>query len=127
MLSNDYSIQTRDLRDSWAKKINDLPVELHGAVPNQSSIRSAAIIHNVVSDDQAIPTGANDILLTEQRIVLYLDGVDIPARQDFCTLNKKPRNSPVEDHALTFRAAVCDGFRCNLPFLLAEKEVGTSQ
>lgn len=108
LMTNDWSL-TRDIRDDWAKKITDLPIELHGTIKNQRPENTASMIQNVFLDDRGMPVNSGDILSTKQRIVLYVDQVDLPVRQDFCSLTKKTRSPQIADQALTLRGAVCDG------------------
>lgn len=105
------SLQSRDLRDDWAKRITVLPIELHGEFSDEEFRRTASVIHNVASDTETMSDETKKALSAQQRMVLYMGEVSIPVRQDFCSLNKSFRNFSVKDSGLTLRAAVCDGQR----------------
>jgi|GEM_PF-3508845 len=105
-IPGEFSTQD-DSRNGWSNKIADLPIELHGALPDESSITTAALLPHVAGESAANGLG----LAATQRVVLYIDGLEVPERADFCAVSKRYRSAPRKDNTMALRAALCDGPR----------------
>lgn len=114
-----------DSVNQWSKKIGSLPIELHGALPGQSSAATATLVPRAVVGADATLIQQNGIgLLASQRVVFYINEEEVPERSDYCALNKNYKKVPVEKNSVTLRAALCDGPRI---VAYARKSVGSSE
>ena len=104
-------MEHRDKSDAWRSKAGALPIELHGTLPGQSHMSTAAMISNVLED---APSDSNDLDVgpfAMQRVVLYINEDRVPIRADFCAAKKAYRVAENKRHKLTLSAAMCDGPR----------------
>lgn len=96
----------RNVRDEWAKKIDNLPIELHGKLPSNSALNAM----NVIPDDVAAAADERDMINSKkQRLVFYVGAESVPERQDFCVPDKRLRALSDANQAEMLRGAVCDG------------------
>jgi hypothetical protein len=105
-LGGEFSV-IDDSERQWSKRVEQLPVELHGAWPGASAAETAALVPRANSADNA---DANDANAAQQRVVVYVSGTQVPQRADFCAINKSYR-AVANDRQVTLRAALCDGPR----------------
>jgi len=103
-----YELAT-DNRHDWPYKIDTLPIEVHGALPNESSGSTASEIPFA----RPAPALADKAEPARQRVVLYVDdGADRPTRTEFCSAKKTVATSTSKPGKyVTLRAALCDGQR----------------
>src|SRR4030088_2862574 len=100
-----------DSPDDWAQRIQSLPVEVHGALPGETATQTIAAIHHGTADLADTEFGKSGLsLYAVPRVVLYIGGSEVPARDQYCTLEPSA-NRPVATpkNALILRSELCDG------------------
>lgn len=90
-----------DSARQWSQHIAQLPIELHGTWPGADAAQTAAMIPR---------SAAAPDIAARQRVVVYIDGTEVPQRADFCAVGKSLRPVP-NTQKVTLRAALCDGPR----------------
>jgi hypothetical protein len=102
-----------DHPDAWVTRVRDLPVEVHGTVPGETNAQTAAAIdHGVTPQAQADfqHTGLN--LQALPRVVVYVGGTSVPARDQYCALEPASnRLVTVPPNGTLIRSELCDGPR----------------
>src|ERR1700724_3821204 len=70
-----------DRPDDWARRIHSLPVEVHGALPGESAAQTiAAIDHGTANLADAEFGNTGRSLYAVPRVVVYIGGAEVPAR-----------------------------------------------
>jgi hypothetical protein len=102
-----------DRRDDWAQRIHSLPVEVHGALPGETATQTiAAIDHGTanLADTDVGKSGSS--LYAVPHVVVYIGGAEVPARDQYCTLEPSTNRSvATPKNALILRSELCDGPR----------------
>jgi hypothetical protein len=105
-----------DRRDDWAQRIHSLPVEVHGALPGETTTPTiaaiAAIDHGAanLADTEVGKSGPS--LYAVPHVVVYIGGAEAPARDQYCTLEPSAdRSVATPKNALILRSELCDGPR----------------
>src|SRR5579863_4999995 len=74
-----------DQPDEWAGRIQSVPVDLHGVIPQQTEAQTVAAIDHGVDgkpDTKFERTGLG--LDSVPRVVVYIGGGAVPARDRYC-------------------------------------------
>lgn len=102
-----------DQPDTWAGKIQSVPVDVHGVIPKQTEAQTlAAIDQGVVGQRDAEYKHTGLGLDSVPRVVVYIGGSDLPARDQYCALSPAViRGTSVPDDGLVVRSELCDGPR----------------
>jgi hypothetical protein len=78
---------SEDHPDVWATRVRELPVEVHGTIPGETSAQTiAAIDHGVAEQAQADFQHTGLSLEAMPRVVVYVGGTSVPARDQYCAL-----------------------------------------
>ncbi len=94
--------------DRWAAVVNDLPVELHGRVPDYSGQQLAALFPKTVNAEYA-SLGPVQLDTAAQRIVLYINERNLPPNADLCRRIANPEPDMQPGGLARVTAALCDG------------------
>jgi hypothetical protein len=102
-----------DHPDVWATRVRELPVEVHGTVPGETSAQTvAAIDHGVAEQAQADFQHTGVSLRAMPRVVVYVSGTSVPARDRYCALEPgRNRSVTVPRNGTLIRSELCDGPR----------------
>jgi hypothetical protein len=102
-----------DHPDVWATRIRELPVEVHGTVPGETSAQTiAAIDHGVAEQPQGDFQHTGLSLDAMPRVVVYVGGTSVPARDQYCALEPgRNRSVTVPRNGTLIRSELCDGPR----------------
>jgi hypothetical protein len=102
-----------DPPDAWATRVRELPVEVHGTIPGETSAQTTAAIDHGVTEqaqDDFRHTGLS--LEAMPRVVVYVGGTSVPARDQYCTLQPgQNRSVTVPPNETLIRSELCDGPR----------------
>ena len=102
-----------DHPDVWATRVRELPVEVHGTVPGETSAQTvAAIDQGVAEQAQADFQHTGVSLRAMPRVVVYVGGTSVPARDQYCALEPgRNRSVTVPRNGTLIRSELCDGPR----------------
>ena len=102
-----------DQPDEWAGRIQSVPVDVHGVIPEQTEAQTvAAIDHGVAGKPDAKFEHTGLGLDSVPRVVVYIGGDAVPARDRYCALGSAAnRATSVPSNGLVLRAELCDGPR----------------
>jgi hypothetical protein len=102
-----------DHPDDWAERMSSLPVEVHGAVPGETSARTIAAIDHGTAKQASDEFGSSGLSLDAlPRVVVYIGGSTAPARDQYCSLDPDTNRSvAAPTNALILRSELCDGPR----------------
>ena len=96
---------------AWASRIQSLPVDVHGAIPGQTSAQTMAAM-GVTGRVGAAFQNNGVSLYAMPRVVVYVGDSSVPARDQYCEL--KPTLNPaafIPKSGVVVRSALCDGPR----------------
>jgi hypothetical protein len=102
-----------DHSNDWAQRIRSLPVEVHGALPGETATQTIAAIDHGTTNQADSEYGKSGLsLYSMPRVVVYIGGDEVPARDQYCALEPSPNRSvPTPKNALILRSELCDGPR----------------
>jgi hypothetical protein len=102
-----------DHPDDWAERMSSLPVQVHGAVPGETSAQTIAAIDHGTANQASAEFGSNGLSLDAlPRVVVYIGGTTAPARDQYCSLDPDTiRSVAAPTNALILRSELCDGPR----------------
>jgi hypothetical protein len=102
-----------DHPDDWAQRIHSLPVEIHAALPSATATQTIAAIDHGTTNQADSEFGNSGLsLYAVPRVVVYIGGSEVPARDQYCTLEPRANRSVVTPkNALILRSELCDGPR----------------
>jgi hypothetical protein len=102
-----------DHSDDWAQRMHSLPVEVHGALPGETAAHTIAAIDHGTANPADTEFGKSGLsLYAMPRVVVYIGGDEVPARDQYCTLEPSTNRSvPTPKNALILRSELCDGPR----------------
>jgi hypothetical protein len=102
-----------DHPDVWATRVRQLPVEVHGTIPGETSAQTiAAIDHGVAEQAQVGFQHTGLSLQAMPRVVVYVGGTSVPARDQYCALEPtRDRSVTVPPNGTLIRSELCDGPR----------------
>jgi hypothetical protein len=102
-----------DDADDWAQRIHSLPVEVHGALPGETAAQTIAAIDRGTANQPDSEVGKSGLrLYAMPRVVLYIGGAEVPARDQYCALEPGANRSvATPKNALILRSELCDGPR----------------
>ena len=102
-----------DQPDEWAGRIQSVPVDVHGVIPQQTEAQTvAAIDHGVAGKPDAKFEHTGLGLDSVPRVVVYIGGNAVPARDRYCGRGSAPnRATSAPSNELVLRAELCDGPR----------------
>jgi hypothetical protein len=89
------------------------PVEVHATVPGETSAQTiAAIDHGVTQQPLADFEHTGVSLQAMPRVVVYIGGTSVPARDQYCALEPaRNRSVTVPRNGTLIRSELCDGPR----------------
>jgi hypothetical protein len=102
-----------DHPDDWALRIGSLPVELHGTVPGETTTQTSAELDNATAKQAGAEVGNSGLsLYATPRVVVYVGGTEVPARDKYCAIEPEA-NRPVvsPESKVVLRSELCDGPR----------------
>lgn len=98
---------------AWAGRIQSVPVDVHGAIPQQTEAQTvAAISHGVAGQSDAEFENTGLGLDSLPRVVVYIGGSSVPPRNQYCSPNPAANQATsVPGNGLVVRSELCDGPR----------------
>ena len=94
---------------AWAD-YNQLPVELHGVIPNRTKPQLAALFPPAPLQ-QVVALGPVPVDAYPRRIVLYVNPAALPAPDDLCSNGAAFRRGGQHGESAQVTGALCDGKR----------------
>jgi hypothetical protein len=90
-----------------------VPVDVHGAIPDETEAQTvAAIDHGVAGQTGAVFKHTGLGLDSLPRVVVYIGGSAVPPRDQYCSLQPAAkRAASVPSNRLIVRSELCDGPR----------------
>lgn len=92
----------------WQAAAPTLPVELHGTVPGHSETALASLFPQEPELRYA-SLGPIALPAPDKRIVLYVNGTQLPAVSKLCSQSELFQPGPQDGHLAHVTAALCDG------------------
>jgi hypothetical protein len=100
-----------DSVDTWTPKFENIPIDVHGAVPGTDAQQTLERIPNGTDDAKYAKAGNAGTLLAAQRIVLYVGGNTLPINSTYCNATPTMRTVRIPADKVMMGVAFCDGPR----------------